>query len=555
MSILRRLFGPEPANASGHLWPRWLFLRALGLIFFSAFYSLLFQIRGLIGPNGILPAGEYLVSVKAALGAKAYWFAPTLFWLSSGDRFMMAVCWAGLAASVLLILNIWPRGTIAICLVAYLSFVATSQVFGEYQSDGMLLAAGFLSLFLAPPGLRPGVVRARAPSWASLFSLQWLWFQIYFESGVVKIASHDPEWRSLTALDHYYENGPLPDWIGWYAQQLPHQFHAGTALFTLITEIGLVWMLFLPRRFKIICFFLVTPFQIGIILTANLAFLNYLVLSLGILLLDDRFMRGCYHRFIRLFQGWRAPSAGASSGSESSTAQTGAVGESPASLAGRSKDEETGWQRTWQLATLLFPAFMLTWNFYVATAQLLLMFAPSLPLPSSPITVLEPFRIANSYGLFAVMTTERREIEFQGSRDGKTWTAYPFRYKPQDPSKPPRIHAPYQPRFDWNLWFASLGDWRQNPWVARAELPLLRNDSSVLQLFSGNPFADNPPLQVRTVTWKYWFTDLQTKRQTGLWWQRQFLGLFGPTLEREPNGDIDIVEEPGTQGISPIPEQ
>jgi len=564
VSILRRFFGPEPAGGSGHLWPRWVFLRALGLIFFSGFYSLLFQIRGLIGPTGILPAGEYLLSAKAGLGAKAYWLAPTLFWLNSGNRFLMAACWAGLAASVLLIFNIWPRGMIAVCLVGYLSFVAAAQVFAEYQSDGMLLAAGFLSLFLAPPGLRPGLARDHAPSWASVFSLLWLWFQIYFESGMVKLASHDPEWRNLTALDHYYENGPLPNWIGWYAQQLPHWVHAGTVVFTLVAELGLVWMLFLPRRFKIICFLIVTPFQIGIILTANLAFINHLVLALGILLLDDRFLGGCYRRLVQPFIARRARLG--TSVSEDATLHAVTAGKpsgariesalgAPASRTEQSTKEQAGWRRAWQFGSLLFPAFILSWNFYVATVLLLLMFVPRLPVPSSPIIALEPFRIANSYGLFAVMTTERREIEFQGSRDGKTWIAYPFRYKPQDASQPPRIHAPYQPRFDWNLWFASLGDWRENPWVARTELLLLHNNTSVLELFAANPFSGNPPLKVRTVTWNYWFTDLRTKQYTGLWWQRQFQGLFGPTLEREPDGEIVIVEEPSTHGMTPIPEQ
>lgn len=527
------------------MWPRWLFLRALGIIFFSAFYSLLFQIRGLIGPNGILPAGEYLLSAQAGLGAKAYWLAPTLFWFNSGDRFLLFVCWLGLVASLLLVINIWPRGAIAVCIAGYLSFVAAARNFAEYQSDGMLLAAGFLCLFFAPPGARPGLGQEHPPSWASLFSLQWLWFQIYFESGFVKLASHDPEWRSLTALDHYYENGPLPNWLGWYVQQMPHWFHASAAVYTLVDELFIVWMLFLPRRFKILCFIVVTPFQLSIILTANLAFLNHLVLSLGILLLDDRFLRACYQRLVQLLIARR----GSSRGTACRTLE-------PAPEGRASSTPTVGWRKAWQVSSLLFSAFMLTWNFYVTAALLLLMIFPFLPLPSSPIIALEPFRIANSYGLFAVMTTERREIEFQGTRDGKTWIAYPFRCKPQNPSQPPRIHAPYQPRFDWNLWFASLGDWRENPWVARAAMHLLQNDAAVLELFAGNPFAaGEPPRQVRTVVWQYWFTDLATRRATGLWWQRQFQGLFAPTLEREPNGEIVIVESPGAGEVSPIPEQ
>ena len=289
VSTARWLFGPGPPEP-GYLWPRWLFLRALGFIFFTAFYSLLFQIRGLIGPQGILPAGEYLQVVGQRLGGRGLWYAPTLLWLGSGDRALLFLCWAGLAAAALLMLNVWPRAALVVCVSLFLSFVCTARDFSEYQSDGMLLEAGFLSWFFAPPGLRPGLGERDPPSRASLFLLRWECFRIYFESGIVKLSSGDPQWRHLTAMDHYYENGPLPNWIGWYAQQLPHGFHAAAALLTLVMELGLVWMFFLQRRLRLLLFFLITPFQIAIILTANLGFLNHLVLVLGVLLLDDRFL-------------------------------------------------------------------------------------------------------------------------------------------------------------------------------------------------------------------------------------------------------------------------
>jgi len=135
---------------------------------------------------------------------------------------------------------------------------------------------------------------------------------------------------------------------------------------------------------------------------------------------------------------------------------------------------------------LAVTAVILTWIFYATLAQMVWMVKPW-PLPTMPVSVLEPFRIANRYGLFAVMTRGRYEIDFQGSDDGQNWFAYPFRFKPQDPAKPPGIYAPYQPRFDWNLWFASLSSWRQEPIVVRTEQGLLRGDAEVLLLFSGIP--------------------------------------------------------------------
>src|SRR2546425_9413890 len=154
-------------------------------------------------------------------------------------------------ASVLLLLNLWPRGMLVVCFVCFLSFVSAAQDFSGYQSDGMLLEAGFISLFFALPGFRPGLGGMQPASRASLFLLQWLWFRIYFESGVVKLLSGDPHWRHFTAMDDYYQNGPLPTWLGWYVQQLPHAFHASVTLLTLAVELVVVWALFLPRRFRI----------------------------------------------------------------------------------------------------------------------------------------------------------------------------------------------------------------------------------------------------------------------------------------------------------------
>lgn len=493
------------------MWPRWLFLRALGLVFLSAFYSLAFQIHGLIGPEGILPAKDYLALVARVMhGPSGYWYAPTFLWLGSGDRSLTALVGVGGVASLLLTFNVWPRVSIAVAWLAFLSFIGAAQDFASYQSDGMLLEAGFLALFFAPRGLRPGLGRESPPSRASLFLLQWEWFRIYFESGVVKLASGDTSWRDMTAMDHYYENGPLPTWVGWYVQHWSHAFHAATAFATLVIELVICWMAFLPRGYRLACFFIVTALQVGIIATANYAFLNYLVLFLGVLLLDDG--------WIGHLKGMRLPTPTATP--------------TPASTVD---------PPLWRLA---LPAISLTLVFYSTVAIFLLNGAPP-PFRWLlwPAEAIEPFRIANRYGLFAVMTPARYEIEFQGSRDGVKWETYPFRYKPQDLRVAPGIYAPYQPRFEWNLWFASLGAWRDYTWVVRAEARLLEGSRGVLSLFAKDPFGGKPPTQVRAVAWQYWFTDRTTHERTGEWWRREEIGVYCPPLVRERDGSIQIPGE------------
>jgi hypothetical protein len=338
---------------------------------------------------------------------------------------------------------------------------------------------------------------------------------------VVKLLSGDPQWRNFTAMDEYYQNGPLPTWIGWYVQHLPNWFHAGTVYATLAMELGIVWMLFLPRRWRIVCFFIVTPWEIGVILTANYTFLNYLVLALGFLLLDDRF------GFALLPSNWKKRLQ------HESAVKTRVATATPV------------WSHTlqewWRVVGLAVGGIMLTWIAYATTAEMMVL---RLPLPKFPIVALEPFRIANQYGLFAVMTRGRYEIEFQGSNDGQNWIAYPFRYKPQALNEPPRIYAPYQPRFDWNLWFASLGSWREYPIVPSTEVRLLSNDKDVLDLFAGNPFPQAAPQEIRAVLWQYRFTSMAEKRATGNWWRRELKGLYAPTLERTEEGQVRVVEWP-----------
>ena len=481
--ILERWFAPSVSPS--FVRARWLWLRCLGAIFFSAFYSLHFQIHGLIGPHGILPAGDYLSTVHRVLGPKGYWFAPTLLWFNAGDRMLSAIVWTGFAASVALMLNLWPRLSIAVAGVCFLSFTSAAQEFSGYQSDGMLLEAAFLSIVLAPRGFRPRMGLDQPPSRAAVFLLQWEWFRIYFESGLVKILSGEEQWRNLTAMDKYYENGPLPSWLGWYVQQWPHSFHAFSTGLTLFVELIVVWLLFAPRKnslCRLIAFLIVTPLQIGIILTANYAFLNYLVLCLGALLLDDSILRG------------RVPVPRATKPS-------------------------------------LASAFVLTTILLTTIAAFVM---PSFPTAA----LLEPFRIANRYGLFAVMTRQRIEIEFEGTSDGVTWVAYPFRYKPQDVRGRPGIYAPYQPRLEWNLWFASLGTWQDNRWVLSTEARLMENSEPVLRLFAGNPFAKKSPIAVRAIAWQYWFTTAEERARTGAWWRRELLGAYAPGASRTAAGKI-----------------
>jgi hypothetical protein len=458
-------------------WVRWLILRGLGLIYLSVFYSLAFQIHGLIGPRGLLPARDYFASLRQAVTPLArYWVAPSLLWLWSSETALTVLVVVGVLASLALICNLWPRGALVTAALMFLSFIAAAQDFSSYQSDGMLLEASLICIPFAPRGLRPKLGERSPPSRLCLWLLRFEWFQIYFESGLVKIMSGEEQWRNLTALDRYYENGPLPTWPAWYVQQhLPHAFHATMTALTLGLELLVCWLVLAPRRVRVVLFVVTTLFQIGLISTANYAFLNYLEVLLGVSLL-------CH---------------------------------SPPPL------EQPRWRRILGQSLAGLYVFCMVTSFFVAGVL------------SWPARLLQPFRVADAYGLFATMTRNRYEIEFQGTLDGEHWIPYPFKYKPQDIDKAPGIYAPYQPRFEWNLWFAGLDDVSNNPWVVTAEERLRDGEPSVLRLFARDPFAGRRPRAVRAIEWQYWFTTPAERRATGNWWNRREVGPYAPEVHAD----------------------
>jgi hypothetical protein len=128
------------------------------------------------------------------------------------------------------------------------------------------------------------------------------------------------------------------------------------------------------------------------------------------------------------------------------------------------------------------------------------------------------------------MTTERDEIIVEGSEDGERWIPYEFKYKPGDVYRRPRFVEPHQPRLDWQMWFAALGDYRSSPWFVSFCERLLKGSPPVLALLRKNPFPYAPPRYVRALLYRYRFTTLAEHRADGAWWKRTLLGDCCPTL-------------------------
>jgi predicted DCC family thiol-disulfide oxidoreductase YuxK len=466
---------------------RWV-MAGIGIAALCAFVSWWSQAAGLIGPDGILPVSAYMDVARAQLGSGGYFVLPTLYWLSSAPWMTTALCAVGVAASVGLIVAVRPVLCALVGYVAYLSLSYGGQVFMDYQWDILLVESLLIAAVLSAQP-RVGIWLARL-----------LVFRFMLLSGAVKWLSGDPTWRNLSALDYHFETQPLPTPLAWYADHLPHVvLHAGVFT-TFVIELVLPFLIFLPRNARLVAAFGFILFEVLIALTGNYNFFNLLTIVLCLALLDDRLLRAGWQR-------WR-----------------------PQRVA-------TGWLGVAAVALLL------------GLLQMHATMRGSLPRwELHTLEVIAPWRAVNSYGVFAVMTTERDELIVETSDDGEHWRALPFRYKPQALDRAPHWVAPHQPRLDWQMWFAALTTRQGAPWFDYFVVRLLTGSPKVWSLL-GAPPPPEPPQAVRVLRYRYQFTTPRERAATGNWWTRQYLGVWYPAarLARpviEP-GPMEIPEGDG----------
>lgn len=512
-SWLTRLLWGRHVERPSYLLVRRAFLSCLGIIYLIAFISLWVQISGLLGSKGIVPVQQTMAQLsrqtkEAHMGWSRFYRVPTLCWLSSSDRSLNIQCAAGTVLAVLLVAGIAPTPCLFLLWLIYLSLSTVGSPFLDFQWDTLLLETGFLAIFFAPLQWLPrSPAREAPPSRVVLWLLRWLLFKLMFRSGCVKLTSGDPTWRHLTALDYHFETQPLPTWIGWYAHQLPAWVHRSDVIAVFIIEIAIPFLIFLPRRPRQFACLAFVALQFFIMLTGNYCFFNLLTMILCLTLLDDAALQKCL----------------------------------PARWCSRSESPlpPRGWRtirvvRSVLIAPLVFVVVI------TSSVQFVEMFHARIWVPGKALRLcelFEPLRSFNGYGLFQVMTTSRIEIIVEGSNDGVNWRDYEFKYKPGDLKRRPGFVEPHQPRLDWQMWFAALSDYRENPWFVNFCIRLLQGSPEVLGLLEKNPFPNAPPKYVRAVAYEYHFTDPATRRKTGDWWTRTPVGLYLPAISLRANAD------------------
>lgn len=454
-----------------------LFVQLLGLIYFFAFGAFLFQIEGLFGKEGILPIHKFLSAMKIRLGRNKYHLIPSLFWINSSDLAIKGVVLLGTLISIALFFGFHPSLCLFLLYFLYLSIVSTGQDFLSFGWEMFLLeltAQGFfLSLTTEP---NPFI-------WASLnFQL----FRFHFQGGIVKLLSNDPNWRNLTAVAYHYQSQPLPNTMAWYVYKLPLNFQRASTLVMFIIELIVPFALIVGNQeVRLFVFFCFIFLQGSIYATGNFSFLNHLTAAFSIILVSDRYLE----LFFTKPEATQAP-----------LLLNGIV-----SLAG--------------IGFISLQAITL-WNHLF----------PRIDLFSKILNWIQPFHLANRYGIFAVMTTTRYEVVIEGSEDGVEWKEYSFYYKPSELNRRPRRISPYQPRIDWQAWFLPFSDYSSEPWFQNFLQHLLKGTKPVINLLRKNPFHDKPPHYVRALLYEYEFSSYETRKKEGIWWVRKFVEPYSPTL-------------------------
>lgn len=457
---------------------RWLYFRLFGFTAVIATGAYGWQLPGLGLSTGIVPLSGNVEQLKLQAG---FFDAPTLLWLSASDAMLNALCAACVVCGLLVAFDVAVPFALGGLFVCWVSLVNVGQPFLSFQWDILLCEAALLSI---PYALRP---KAEPQLWQRLF-VALVAVKVTFESGIVKLTAGDEAWwPKLTALTYHYWTQPLPAWTSPYIDRLPLWLHQAACLSMFVLELGVPLAAFGPRRARLVAALGMIALQAGLAVAGNYAYFNLLVAALCVPLLDDVFLKKTLPK-----QEGFAPK----------------------------HFEPMGWS--------LFAVVLL-----FSGLTFLEQFRPGYPeAVQQAVDRVQAVKAVSSYGVFRIMTKTRPEIVIEGSDDGVEWKAYEFKWKPGRADRAPHFVAPWQPRVDWQMWFAAMG--RCEGWVQLMLRRMLLGQPEVLALLEENPFPNRPPRYLRSTLWQYRFAPPGSKD----WWQRTVEGPYCPDVMLSPDGRL-----------------
>jgi len=488
--FLQKLF----AGGNSYWLTRFIILRLLGFVYAIAFLVAAQQLVPLIGGHGLTPARYFLGEIHSQLGSRTAGMlqVPTLFWFGISDNGLSIFAWVGFGLSLVVLAGYANAIILTVLWAMYMSIVHIGQIWYGYGWETQLLETGFLSIFLCPLlDARP--FPKRAPPLLVIWLFRWLGFRIMIGAGLIKLRG-DPCWRDLTCLYYHYETQPIPSPISRYLHFAPHWFHNVETAWNHFIELVVPWFSFTPRTARHIAGVLLITFQIFLIISGNLSFLNYVSIIPFLACFDDTFFR----RILPKSLVRRAEEAAQQA--KPCRVQNGVA-----------------------IALSILVA-------YLSVAPVLNLVSNRQVMNSS----FDPLDLVNTYGAFGSVGKERYEIIFEGTDDalisGDTkWKEYEFTANPGDPNRRPPFIAPYQPRIDWQIWFAAMASPADYPWTLHFVWKLLHNDRGTLSLLANDPFPTSPPRYIRARLYRYHFAPIGDPA----WWKRERIGEWLPALSTD----------------------
>ncbi len=487
-------------NGEGYWLVRFLFQRALAVIYLLAFLVAAKQFRPLAGEDGLLPIDRYVEHASFS-------DRPSLFYFVPSDRAIGVAAWTGVVLSGLAVVGApyWlpdtyatpaSMGLWAAMWLLYLSFVNAGQTFYGYGWESMLLETGFLAVFLGAGGV--------ATPFVVLVLLQWVLFRNMFGAGLIKLRG-DECWRDLTCMDYHYETQPIPNPASWFAHHRSKRFHRFETLGNHVVELAVPFLYFAPQPLSALAGAATIVFQGWLMVTGNFAWLNALTIVLAIATFSDGVLTAAL------------PIA------------------TP--------------------ATVATPLYLEVLAVLVALLVVALSVRPTMNMLSRTQVMnssFDPVHLVNTYGAFGSITTDRYEVVIEGTTDEELsdeteWQPYEFKGKPTDPNRRPPQIAPYHLRLDWQLWFAAMSPSPyRSPWFPRLLARFLEGDEATLGLLAENPFPNDPPTHVRAIRYRYRYTTPEEREATGRWWEREPVGTYVRPLS------LDDVREQGPRRHSRV---
>ncbi|HVV85104.1 MAG TPA: lipase maturation factor family protein, partial [Kofleriaceae bacterium] len=527
---------------------RWLVLRLLGFIYVFAFLGLILQGPGLLGSHGLTPIAAYLHRLRG--NGLDFWDAPSLFWGDASDGAIAAWAWVGLALSIVVLLG-YANAPILLALWAiYASFVHLGQTWFSFGWEIQILETTLLAAALAHPW-DPRPLRAPSPPPAAIVLMRWLAFRIMLGAGLIKLRG-DACWTHLTCLDAHFETQPIPNPLSPFFHHAPHWVHAAGVLFNHVVEVGLPWFVFGPRRLRRVAAVGMAAFQVVLILSGNLAFLNWLTLVPVLACLDDDFLLRLVPRRPRAWLEARLAAPPARDLRQLLLAfAAGAVVAITFALASFDADLV--------LFVLLVPAAIV--GAHAARAHVA---SPGRRLDGHLLAVgllagivavrsvdvvenlashhqamnrsYDRFDLVNTYGAFGSVGTVRHELVLEGTQDADpdhaTWHAYELPCKPGPLDRRPCVLGPYHRRLDWLIWFAAMDPQPADPWLIHLVYGLLDGNRAMRTLLAVDPFHGEKPTFIRIRRFVYHLAPPGAPT----WWTRDHEELWLPPISLANRG-------------------